>query len=194
MQNPKAKNTHVRHGLVIKYNEVPSSGLDYVFRHTTGELNTVLFDIMGDYPVYETLVKIEPADNMVMLKGDLSGELRLTCSRCAEEFSKEFKKNFVTAYYKSETSLKNFGWDADDLVSSFDLEFLEGETINIGEAIHEQIALEIPFTPLCTESCKGLCVKCGTNLNDLKCECKNVTAVVDKKVSVFEKLKVLSRE
>ena len=35
----------------------------------------------------------------------------------------------------------------------------------------EQISLEVPIKPLCSKDCKGLCPKCGTDLNESKCDC-----------------------
>lgn len=187
----KTKNLSYGKGLQLKFNEVPSAGLDMVFTHTTGELNGLLLDVMGDFPVYEAEIKVEPLEQMVQVKGQVKGELHLTCSRCAEEYNLGFNKNFVTAYYKSEQSLKNFGMHSDDLTGSFDLEFLEGEIIDVGEALHEQIALEVPYQPLCTESCKGLCTMCGVNLNNSTCSCKPVEFKTEVKSSPFEKLKAL---
>ncbi|MBR2488852.1 MAG: DUF177 domain-containing protein, partial [Clostridia bacterium] len=30
---------------------------------------------------------------------------------------------------------------------------------------------DLPMKHLCSEKCKGICSKCGKNLNDGKCEC-----------------------
>lgn len=192
----KRKNPHIRQGLQIKFNEVPASGLDYEFTQTTGELNGVLFDILGDFPTYQAQVHLAPTNQNVQVKGQIQGELHLSCSRCAEDFRSSFNKSFVTLFYKSENDIKNLGLDAHDLVGSFDLEFLEGDTINVGEIIHEQIALEIPFTPICMDSCKGLCGQCGHNLNQSPCMTHQQSNDNNtwQKPSPFEKLKILRGE
>ncbi|MDZ4676637.1 MAG: DUF177 domain-containing protein [Oligoflexia bacterium] len=178
--------------LKLKFHEIPQGGLDFDFSQKTGELNTTLFDLLGDYPVYQANIHISPADSLVQVRGKLTGELRHICSRCAEDFSSQFSKNFVTNYYKSEDNISGLTDSIDDLDGSFDLEFLEGNEINLAEAVHEQVALEIPFQPLCTEECKGLCLKCGSNLNLAQCLCKHEE--VDQKVSPFAKLKELKGE
>ncbi len=195
LETVKRINPHVRPGLQVKFHEVPQSGLDFVFNPASGELNGVLFDLLGDFPVYEAIVHLETNEKTVQIKGELKGELQLVCSLCAEDFTHVFEKTFVTLFYKSEQSIKNFGWDAHELEGSFDLEFLEGEIISIGEVIHEQVALEIPFKPMHSAKCKGLCVHCGTNFNLGSCECKPLEKKLDigePKASPFEKLKILS--
>ncbi len=173
---------------IVKFHEVPQGGLDFEFSQKSGELNQVLFDILGDYPVYHAILHITPMNAMVKLKGEIKGELRNICSRCAEDFSQSYSKNFLTAFYKSDEGIKNFSGAINDLEGSFDLEFLEGSEIDLAEVIHEQVAIEIPFKPLCSENCKGLCVKCGTNLNTSTCNC---TINIEKANSPFEKLKSL---
>jgi uncharacterized protein len=180
-------------GLTVKFHEIPAGGLDFRFSQQSGELNGALFDILGDFPVYKAELHLKPVDAMVQLKGHLSGELRHACSRCAEDFSTAFDKNFVTAFYKSEDNIKNLSGVMDgameNLEGSFDVEFLEGNDIDLAEVVHEQVALEIPFQPLCTEHCKGLCPQCGANLNTANCKCETSASVG--KTSPFEKLRSL---
>jgi uncharacterized protein len=49
--------------------------------------------------------------------------------------------------------------------------FFEGGEVHLSEIACEQIFLEIPYQPLCQEGCKGLCPKCGKDLNLSSCEC-----------------------
>ncbi len=73
--------------LTVKFHEVPSCGLDFNFTNQTAELNTTLFDLLGDFPVYSAQFSLKPVESMVQLKGKISAELRHVCSRCAEEFN-----------------------------------------------------------------------------------------------------------
>jgi uncharacterized protein len=52
----------------------------------------------------------------------------------------------------------------------------EGDEIDFTTEIAEQILLEIPFKPLCSDDCRGLCSDCGAELNVTACGCgqKNV--------------------
>ena len=48
----------------------------------------------------------------------------------------------------------------------------EYDFINLADILKEQISLNIPIQPLCSNDCKGLCQVCGKNLNSEKCKCK----------------------
>jgi uncharacterized protein len=39
--------------------------------------------------------------------------------------------------------------------------------------VEEALQLFMPFAPLCSNDCKGLCQTCGQNLNEHKCSCSN---------------------
>ncbi|MBN1914226.1 MAG: DUF177 domain-containing protein [Candidatus Omnitrophica bacterium] len=87
--------------------------------------------------------------NSITAKLALSGVMLLCCSRCLNEFKLNFEKNIGL----------NFALDKDDLVLDLLLE------------IRDQIILDYPIKPLCSTGCRGLCPKCGANLNEGECGC-----------------------
>ena len=46
-----------------------------------------------------------------------------------------------------------------------------GSKLDATKAVCDEIALSVPSGLLCKEDCKGLCPKCGTNLNERQCSC-----------------------
>jgi uncharacterized protein len=74
---------------------------------------------------------------------------KLLCSRCLEFFDRPFEKQ-----------------------AEFIYKINHEHTINLNENIKEAIILEYPIKQLCSDNCKGLCCKCGTNLNHNTCSCK----------------------
>ena len=44
--------------------------------------------------------------------------------------------------------------------------------LDLGEYLRQSILIDVPIKPLCDEVCKGLCPRCGINLNDQTCECE----------------------
>jgi len=87
--------------------------------------------------------------NAVTVHLNLSGEIELTCSRCLKEFEIKVNKDIALNYPVSK------------------LEHM----IDLDPEIREEIILNYPFKPLCSENCKGLCLKCGKNLNEGGCSC-----------------------
>lgn len=88
--------------------------------------------------------------------------LNLVCDRCAESFSRNFHYDF------SHTLVRSLNTHSDD----FD-EYIvcEGDALDMNEVAVSDLLLELPSKILCKEDCKGLCMKCGCNLNETQCDC-----------------------
>ena len=48
----------------------------------------------------------------------------------------------------------------------------EGYTVDLSEAVKDALVLQLPMRFLCKEDCRGLCPKCGVNLNTGSCSCR----------------------
>lgn len=124
----------------------------------------------------------------VSVTGFAEIDLRPACDRCLEKFSKPLNVPIhvdLAPYLGLEPSAEP---KDDDIEAEGDLNFVfyKGEEINLSDIIHEVLALEIPIRYVCEESCKGLCPKCGQNLNKASCHCK-----ISKGVHPFAVLKKL---
>lgn len=49
-----------------------------------------------------------------------------------------------------------------------------GKIIDIKEAVYVNLIMNIPMKLVCADDCKGLCFKCGKNLNEGECNCDRV--------------------
>jgi len=103
------------------------------------------------------------------LVGRVKTRLELTCSRCLEPYSMPVDAAFDLRY---QPRTQNSGEgerevEEDDLTTAF----YEDETIDLGQLMHEQFYLVLPMKPLCADDCRGLCPRCGTNLNRGTCSC-----------------------
>lgn len=63
----------------------------------------------------------------------------------------------------------------------------EASSIDVSKYFRDALHLEVPFGMLCELSCKGVCERCGQNLNEGTCDCKE--RVVDVRWSALEQLK-----
>jgi uncharacterized protein len=59
--------------------------------------------------------------------------------------------------------------------SEMDMIYLQEPVVDIFEILSQQVFLLNPEKHLCSESCRGLCSRCGTNLNQKTCDCKQVS-------------------
>jgi uncharacterized protein len=53
---------------------------------------------------------------------------------------------------------------------------LHGEMLDLQPLVRDALMLELPLAPVCSDSCKGLCPRCGADLNDGPCDCDDAPA------------------
>jgi uncharacterized protein len=107
----------------------------------------------------------------IRVTGRVTAPLALACSRCLAEFT-SFVDTSFTIFFRKESALASATEDElelgeMDLLSSA----FSGDEIDLTHEIEEQIAMEIPLKPLCSDACKGLCHECGIDLNTSGCSC-----------------------
>lgn len=110
--------------------------------------------------------------DMVIIRGNIKGDLRLDCSRCCEKFALQVDRNFLSTYCKEFEKRKSIHEEVKLTKADLDLTFYNGDEIDLEELLNEQIQLSVPYRPICNEECKGLCSYCGKNLNVEECHCE----------------------
>lgn len=101
--------------------------------------------------------------DVVYLDVDISFDFFGFCDRCAEDVKKSFDfkvKHIVVERLENEN-------DDDDYI------VVKNRELDLDELVSEEVSLSLPSKILCKEDCKGLCPKCGANLNVKKCDCKS---------------------
>ena len=66
-----------------------------------------------------------------------------------------------------------------------DILLLDGGELDLEEVFTTDLVLAMEPKHVCSEECKGLCPKCGANLNDGPCQCR---AEVDPRFAVLAQL------
>lgn len=133
------------------------------------ELSAAVLDLETDIVKFRGPVKIRARvfkiTNAVTADLTLSASLRLVCSRCLSEFESDLNKTFRLSYPVDKQEL------IIDTSTALSVNGERSRTIDLGPDIREEIILDYPFKPLCQAKCKGLCPKCGKNLNEGNCNC-----------------------
>lgn len=104
------------------------------------------------------------------VEGVVSVSVQLDCSRCLCSFDKAISSAFTIFFREGSAPREEedeVELDERDLISSS----FSGDEIDLAPEIAEQVALEVPLKPLCSESCRGLCPVCGIDLNGGSCTC-----------------------
>jgi len=116
-------------------------------------------------------VRLEKHGRDVLVRGALSGKLKLTCSRCLETFEAKVAADFdLLLLPRPEQTTSREELTPEDL----DLDYYSGEVVDLESLLKEQIVLMVPLKPLCAEDCRGLCPRCGANLNRESCNCLEI--------------------
>lgn len=105
----------------------------------------------------------------IRLRGRVTAGLELQCARCLEAVPQNVDRKFELLY-------RPLGVDAGrDELSVTDAEaeigYYQGEGILLEDVLREQLLLALPLKTVCREDCKGLCPRCGKNLNQEQCSC-----------------------
>jgi uncharacterized protein len=172
----------------LKLDEIPEEGLDLKWTEEKVTLlaylkNLSRIDFDFESPLHSE-AQIRKAGRSVLISGKLDTTLRLQCVRCLKEFSYPLSTNFELTLFP----LKEAPAEEETELGSEEMEasFFEGGEIHLSEIACEQIFLEIPYQPLCSEDCKGLCPTCGQDLNLSSCGCAG-----EEVTSAFSDLKKL---
>lgn len=99
------------------------------------------------------------ADDKLTVNVTLYVDITFKCDRCLEPVKRHFEVKVAEVYVSKANA-------------TGDCEFVyDKNVIDISDLLRERLLLELPMSVLCDEDCKGLCPKCGTNLNKGKCDC-----------------------
>ena len=101
----------------------------------------------------------------LVLDGTIRSELELVCDRCGKPFSRE-------KVVKLDTLVADH---LEDEESDGDIFLLDGTQLDLDEVVSTVLLLEMDTKNLCSDDCKGLCAKCGADLNLGPCRCKPET-------------------
>ena len=114
-------------------------------------------------------LKLSRAGKVILLRSRIEGEGELICTRCLDPFSKNLTSEFtIRLKPKPDSPLtEEVELNREDL----ETEFYEGEEVDVTPLVQDQILLTLPAKAICDEKCRGLCPKCGHNLNRETCQC-----------------------
>ena len=104
--------------------------------------------------------RISNAGDVLLLDAQLSAEVRRTCGRCLREFTAVTKVKVLEKFYPA---------DAENIEQ--DAFVYDSDVLDITEPLRESLLLAEPMQALCRPDCKGLCSKCGADLNGGDCGC-----------------------
>lgn len=105
---------------------------------------------------------VKNVGGVLVLEMKVNGIFNTVCDRCLKEITGKIEFSDEQSFVKSESEEK--GEDA--LI-------LTDKKIDLYDLVIKGIFANLPSKNLCSEGCKGICHKCGADLNLEECKCKD---------------------
>lgn len=125
-------------------------------------------EVRFDEPA-EVRVQLRAADGGVVARVRVEATGRATCDRClgpvAFPVRLDYEERFVTP---AQAALPPAAGEDEDVRRVV----YEGDAIELDEGLRQNLLLALPLKFLCREDCRGLCPRCGRNLNEGDCGCR----------------------
>lgn len=150
----------------------PGAHVDFQF-----EMDLSDVEFAGRYPISRPVIvegEVRNRADVLHLELAARSTLDAVCDRCGKAFLQEKVVPFSCVLAEEVQSD-----DSDDII------LLENDQVDVGELAREEFILEMDTKTLCSEDCKGLCPRCGADLNLGPCSCKKE---VDPRLAVLAKL------
>ena len=129
-------------------------------------------DIAFDHPV-RVIIRAASSGETILLDGTAATGVLLPCSRCLKRFNLTVQTEFsATAVPEPPSQAPASTADEIELnTAEMEMILYTGNSIDLREEIAQQIIMALPFNPVCSPSCKGLCSQCGADRNESDCRC-----------------------
>ena len=141
--------------------DCPGATVDF---STSVDLSDLLYGTC--YPVTEPVLASGTVRNtagVLVMKGGIQTTIHGVCDRCASDFTQDVDIPIDAVLVKELANEEN----EDEGVFS-----LEGDNADLEEIVRTVFVLNMDSKLLCSPDCKGLCHRCGKNLNDGPCDCQ----------------------
>lgn len=123
---------------------------------------------LGSFPIKEKtplkLTAVNLGEDRLRLVGDTVLTVVIPCDRCLVDVD-----TVLEIHIDKEVEIRPA--DQEGMEELVEKEFIFGYNLDVDELVYSEILVNWPMKTLCKESCKGICRKCGANLNYGTCDC-----------------------
>ncbi len=108
---------------------------------------------------------LDKSARQIFLRAEIQTSGQFECDRCLDEFQLPLNAALTVVYLYDKDEAAKYAEE--------DIQILTPDTVYIDptEDVRQVIILSVPLKLLCREECKGLCPRCGANLNHATCTC-----------------------
>jgi uncharacterized protein len=106
-----------------------------------------------------------------LAKGRAAAIAELVCGRCLAAYEAGVRADFVLEFDPEALPTRESRQGDPEDLEGLSVVLFQGDTIPLGEEIRQEMELALPQAGLCRPDCKGLCDRCGADLNQGACAC-----------------------
>ncbi|MBQ0125360.1 MAG: DUF177 domain-containing protein [Clostridiales bacterium] len=148
---------------------------DFTYTPSDDGIIRASFEDIDFYKPIRVSGYVKSMADYMFLHEDVSLEYKTNCARCAEPV-----ESGIAFSFEKDIATNDVSRDNDDYI------FIEDKMLDLNAPLEDELLLELPIKTLCREDCKGLCAKCGKNLNFGECSC--VTEKGDPRLAILKTL------
>lgn len=147
--------------MIIKISNLSDGEHNFVF---TDKVETLGLE-EPFYGEFRSSILLNKLHDQILLTANSEFKVKFECDRCAIQFNRYLTSEYKMVYLMNE---------APEESESINVSYLNRDVdkIDVAEDVKEFALLAVPMKNLCKEDCKGLCSKCGADLNMEQCNCK----------------------
>lgn len=122
------------------------------------------------------LTAANTGDGKYFIEGCTTAVIELSCARCLEPVVYTCDLDLTRELVLSDSDDKG-----EEVLE--EQPYLKGYNLDVNQLVYNELLPGLPMRVLCKEDCKGICNRCGTNLNFGNCSCD--TRSLDPRMSVI---------
>jgi len=116
-------------------------------------------------------VVLDKMSEEVYVRAVVKTTVKVTCARCLDEVVVPVEGEFGVLYMPIERRDLTGPASHREESESQRVQYYAGGVVDLGGPVVEAIQLALPMKPLCSPGCRGICGRCGANLNREQCGC-----------------------
>ena len=143
-----------------------------------------VFPICNKEPFRLHLTNLE--NKRLLIQGTLDVTVLMPCDRCLTEVPTKLHLVIDKKFPIEVPERENLSfYESDEEDDAFEQsEYMDGCQLDVDRLVYGEILLTWPGKVLCKKDCKGICSKCGANLNQTDCGCDR--SAPDPRMAAFQ--------
>lgn len=179
--------------MIIRVEDIPAQGKQESFLEEEGPLNdrlggeTTNSGLHFSQPI-QVRLDLSRTGRILLVKSRVEARVRCTCARCLDSFALSLSSEIQMSLKPRPDPRLAPSEEVELRREDLETDYYEGEEVDVSPLIQDQVLLTLPPKVVCREDCRGLCQRCGKNLNRETCQCTG--AEVDPRFSPLKHFRV----